>query len=160
MLKIDIITVGKLKENYLRQACEEYLKRLGLYAKVQIIEINEYKVPQNPSDAHIETCLKQEGEAILAKIPPQSCVAALCIEGKMMSSEQLAQELTDLQNRGNSQLSFVIGGSWGLSDAVKQRADIKLSMSRMTFPHQLARVMLLEQIYRACSINHNGKYHK
>lgn len=160
MLKIDVITVGKLKEEYLRAACEEYIKRLGLYAKIQVIEVNEYKVPQNPSESHIETCLKQEGEAILSKIPSQSCVIALCIEGKMMSSEQLAENLTQLQNRGNSQLSFVIGGSWGLSDAVKQRADVKLSMSRMTFPHQLARVMLLEQIYRACSINHNGKYHK
>ena len=160
MLKIDVITVGKLKEEYLRAACEEYIKRLGLYAKIQVIEVNEYKVPQNPSESHIETCLKQEGEAILSKIPSQSCVIALCIEGKMMSSEQLAENLTQLQNRGSSQLSFVIGGSWGLSDAVKQRADVKLSMSRMTFPHQLARVMLLEQIYRACSINHNGKYHK
>ena len=160
MLKIDVITVGKLKEGYLRSACEEYLKRLSPYAKVQVLELSEYKVPQNPSDSHIETCLKQEGEAILSKIPQQSFVIAMCIEGKQMSSEQLAETFLQVQNRGVSQVSFVIGGSWGLSDAVKQRADIKLSMSKMTFPHQLARVMLLEQIYRANSINNNGKYHK
>ena len=160
MLKIDLIVVGKLKEDYLRAACEEYLKRLNSYAKVQVIELPEYKVPQNPSDSQIETCLKQEGQTILSKIPAQSFVAAMCIEGKLLSSEQLAQAVLDVQNQGNSRLVFVIGGSWGLDPAVKQRADLRLSMSKMTFPHQLARVMLLEQIYRACSITHNSRYHK
>lgn len=160
MLKIDLITVGKLKEDYLRRACEEYAKRLGSYCKLQIIELPEYKVPQNPSDSHISACIEQEGQSILAKIPPQSFVVAMCIEGKMLSSEELAQTFIQVQNRGFSQLSFLIGGSWGLSDEVKKRADLKLSMSRMTFPHQLARVMLLEQTYRACSINNNSKYHK
>ena len=160
MLKIDLITVGKLKEDYLRRACEEYAKRLGSYCKLQILELPEYKVPKNPSEAHIANCIQQEGQSILAKIAPQSYVVAMCIEGKMLSSEDLAETFTQVQNRGMSQLSFIIGGSWGLSDEVKQRADFKLSMSRMTFPHQLARVMLLEQIYRACSINNNSKYHK
>ncbi len=160
MLKIDVITVGKLKEDYLRAACEEYLKRLGLFAKVQVVELSEYKVPQNPSQPQIETCLKQEGQAILSKIPAQSFVVAMCIEGKMLSSEQLAETFLQAQNRGSSQISFVIGGSWGLDETVKQRADLRLSMSRMTFPHQLARVMLLEQIYRACGINNHSKYHK
>ena len=160
MLKIDLITVGKLKEDYLRRACEEYTKRLGSYCKLQIFELPEYKVPQNPSDAHIANCIQQEGQSILAKIPPQSYVVAMCIEGKMLSSEDLAETFTQVQNRGMSQLSFIIGGSWGLDGAVKARADLKLSMSRMTFPHQLARVMLLEQIYRACAINNHTKYHK
>lgn len=160
MLKIDVITVGKLKEEYLRAACAEYVKRMGAFAKLQIIELPEYKVPQEPSEAKIAACIKQEGEAILAKIPAQSFVAAMCIEGKMLSSEQLAETFLQAQNRGSSQISFIIGGSWGLDEAVKQRADLRLSMSRMTFPHQLARVMLLEQIYRACSINNHTKYHK
>ena len=160
MLKIDLITVGKLKEDYLRAACEEYCKRMGAFAKLQIVELPESRMPQNPSDAQISACIRQEGEAILNKIPAQSFVAAMCIEGKMLSSEELAETLTRVQNQGNSQLSFIIGGSWGLDAAVKARADLRLSMSRMTFPHQLARVMLLEQIYRACSINHNTKYHK
>ena len=160
MLKIDLITVGKLKEDYLRRACEEYAKRLGSYCKLQIFELPEYKVPQNPSDAHIANCIQQEGQSILAKIAPQSYVVAMCIEGKMLSSEDLAETFTQVQNRGMSQLSFIIGGSWGLSDEVKQRADFKLSMSRMTFQHQLARVMLMEQLYRSFSINNNSKYHK
>lgn len=160
MLKIDVITVGKLKEEYLRAACAEYVKRMGAFAKLQIIELPEYKVPQEPSEAQIAACIKQEGEAILAKIPAQSFVAAMCIEGKMLSSEQLAETFLQAQNRGSSQMSFIIGGSWGLDEAVKQRADLRLSMSRMTFPHQLARVMLLEQIYRAGQIMLGTKYHK
>ena len=160
MLKLEIISVGKLKEDYLKKACEEYLKRLGAFAKTQVVELAEYKMPQNPSETQITACIQAEGESILAKIPPQSYVVAMCIEGKMLSSEELAQTMMEVQNRGFGQISLLIGGSWGLSDAVKARADLKLSMSRMTFPHQLARVMLLEQLYRGCSINHNSKYHK
>lgn len=160
MLKLDVITVGKLKEDYLKKACEEYLKRLGAFVRTQVIELPEYKMPQNPSEAQIAACIQAEGESILAKIPAQSYVVAMCIEGKMLSSEELAQTMMQVQNRGMSQISLLIGGSWGLSDSVKARADLKLSMSRMTFPHQLARVMLLEQLYRACSINNHSKYHK
>ena len=149
MLKVDLITVGKLKEDYLRRACEEYQKRLGAFVKLQIIELPEGKMPQDPSAAQIESCLAQE-----------SFVVAMCIEGQMLSSEQLAETFLRQQTGGISQMSFIIGGSWGLDPAVKQRSNLKLSMSRMTFPHQLARVMLLEQIYRACSINNHSKYHK
>lgn len=160
MLKVDLITVGKLKEDYLRRACEEYQKRLGAFVKLQIIELPEGKMPQDPSAAQIESYLAQEGQSILSKIPAQSFVVAMCIEGQMLSSEQLAETFLRQQTGGISQMSFIIGGSWGLDPAVKQRSNLKLSMSRMTFPHQLARVMLLEQIYRACSINNHSKYHK
>lgn len=160
MLKVDLITVGKLKEDYLRRACEEYQKRLGAFVKLQIIELPEGKMPQDPSAAQIESCLAQEGQSILSKIPAQSFVVAMCIEGQMLSSEQLAETFLRQQTGGISQMSFIIGGSWGLDPAVKQRSHLKLSMSLMTFPHQLARVMLLEQIYRACSINNHSKYHK
>ena len=117
-------------------------------------------MPQDPSAAQIESCLAQEGQSILSKIPAQSFVVAMCIEGQMLSSEQLAETFLRQQTGGISQMSFIIGGSWGLDPAVKQRSNLKLSMSCMTFPHQLARVMLLEQIYRACSINNHSKYHK
>ena len=160
MLKIDLITVGKLKEDYLRRACEEYAKRLGSYCKLQIFELPEYKVPQNPSDAHIANCIQQEGQSILAKIAPQSYVVAMCIEGKMLSSEDLSETFTQVQNRGMSQLSFIIGGSWGLWEEVKRKAALRLSMSPMTFPHQLMRVILLEQIYRSFRIIQGEPYHK
>ena len=160
MLRIDLLVVGKLKEDYWRRACEEYTKRLGSFAKVQILELPEARVPQNPSEAQIAAALKEEGQAILAKIAPQSFVTAMCIEGQMLSSEQLAQQIARQSVQGSGQFAFIIGGSWGLDGAVKARADLKLSMSRMTFPHQLARVMLLEQIYRACAINNHTKYHK
>ena len=160
MLKIDLITVGKLKEDYLRAACEEYCKRMGAFAKLQIVELPESRMPQNPSDAQIAACIRQEGEAILNKIPAQSFVAAMCIEGKMLSSEERAETLTRVQNQGNSQLSFIIGGSYGLSERVKKAGAWRMSMSRMTFPHQLARVMLLEQLYRGFQLQAGGKYHK
>lgn len=160
MLRIDLLVVGKLKEEYWRHACEEYVKRLGAFAKVQIVELPEAKVPQNPNAAQIAAALKTEGQSILAKIPGQSVVVAMCIEGQMLSSEQLAEQMEQRSARGEGQFAFVIGGSWGLDAAVKSRADVRLSMSRMTFPHQLARVMLLEQIYRACSIQNHTKYHK
>ena len=160
MLKVDLITVGKLKEDYLRRACEEYQKRLGAFVKLQIIELPEGKMPQDPSAAQIESCLAQEGQSILSKIPAQSFVVAMCIEGQMLSSEQLAETFLRQQTGGISQMSFIIGGSWGLWEEVKRKAALRLSMSPMTFPHQLARVMLCEQIYRAFQIAHSGKYHK
>ena len=160
MLKVDILAVGKLKEDYLRKACAEYEKRLSAFCKLSIIELPESRMPQEPSQAQITACIENEGQSILNKIPSQSYVIALCIEGKELSSPQLAKELLDASVRGYSHISFIIGGSWGLSPAVKQRADLRLSMSPMTFPHQLARVMVLEQIYRGFSINANSRYHK
>ncbi len=160
MLKIDLITVGKLKEDYLTKACNEYAKRLSAYSKLNIIELPESKLPQDPSPSQIEECIENEGQAILAKIPTQTYVISMCIEGEMLSSPQLAQKLSAAAVQGASRIAFIIGGSWGLSDKVKQSSQLRLSMSRMTFPHQLARVMVLEQLYRACSINNNSKYHK
>ena len=160
MLKIDLITVGKLKEDYLRKACEEYQKRLSSYCKLNILELPESKLPQDPSPAQIADCIENEGQSILAKIPAQSYVITMCIEGEMLSSPQLAQKISAAQVQGTSHISFVIGGSWGLSEKVKKMSQLRLSMSRMTFPHQLARVMVLEQLYRACAINNNSKYHK
>jgi len=160
MHNILLIVVGKLKERYLTDACAEYIKRLADFCKLQVIQIDEYKLPDDPSAQQIAVCLEKEGERILAKIPAGAYCFPMCIEGKQMSSPQLAQRIETLAQEGRSQIAFVIGGSYGLSDAVKARGDYRLSMSQMTFPHQLARVMLLEQIYRACSIRANGKYHK
>lgn len=160
MVRCDLVCIGKLKEEYLRMGCQEYLKRLGAYCRPNVIELGEHRLPQDPSPAQIREGLRREGEAILARLPAQGAVVALCIEGEMLSSPQLAQRLREFQNQGAGQLAFVIGGSYGLDPAVKERCALRLSLSRMTFPHQLARMLVLEQLYRAMSINHNGKYHK
>lgn len=160
MQSINIICVGKLKENYLRDAQNEYAKRLTAFCKLNIIEVNEFALPDNPSEAQINQGLEREGKVILDKISDGAFVYAMCIEGKQRSSVELSKEFSKLAVEGNSNLTFVIGGSFGLSDEVKSRANVKLSMSEMTFPHQLARVMLLEQIYRAFQISTGGKYHK
>lgn len=160
MLTIDIICIGKLKEQYLRGAADEYNKRLTAFCKVNIIELSEYALPDNPSKSEIEKGLKKEGEQILSKIKNDAFVYAMCIEGKQCSSVALSNEIDDIALSGKSNIAFIIGGSFGLSDDVKSRADKRLSMSEMTFPHQLARVMLLEQIYRAFQISTGGKYHK
>lgn len=160
MMTVNIICIGRLKESYLQEACEEYRKRLTAFCKLQVIELNEYKVPSNPSPAEIKKAVEMEGAEILRMCRPGAYVVPMCIEAKPQSSEQVAQRLQDIALGGKSEVSFIIGGSFGLSDGVKQKADWKLSMSPMTFPHQLARVMLLEQVYRAFQINCNGKYHK
>ena len=160
MISVNIICVGKLKEKYLRDACDEYSKRLGGFCKLNIVELNPKRLSDNPSPAEIKNALTAEGKEILSKIPSGSYVYAMCIEGGQMPSESLAKELDMLATRGKSNVVFIIGGSFGLSDEVKSAADSKLSMSKMTFPHQLARVMLLEQIYRAFQISSGGKYHK
>lgn len=161
MLTVNVICIGKLKEKYLQMACSEYQKRLGIFCKLNIIELPEYKLPSDPSQSQIDKGILEEGKEILQKIRPGSSYQIpLCIEGKLFSSEQLAHKLMELSVTGKSEVNFIIGGSYGLSKEVKQKADCKLSMSPMTFPHQLARVMLLEQIYRAFQINQNGKYHK
>lgn len=159
MLNVDIVCVGGLKERYWRDACAEYCKRLTPWAKLRIIEISEERCG-NPSSAQIDAVLDAEGERILSAVPEHSFVIALCIEGKKLGSEKLAEKISDVMLSGRSHITFVIGGSFGLSKAVKARADFKFSMSDLTFPHQLARVMLLEQVYRAMSINMGGKYHK
>lgn len=160
MIKITILCVGKLKEEYWRQACAEYSKRMTRFADFSIIEVNEERLPDEPSQAQIENTLRKEGERLIAKMPSGSAVIPMCIEGRQYDSPSLAAEIEDLASAGYSHIVFVIGGSWGLSDEVKKCAKIKLSMSKMTFPHQLARVMLCEQIYRAFQINGGGKYHK
>lgn len=159
MIAITIIAVGKLKERFFADAVTEYCKRLGAFCKLSIAEVDEYRLPQNPSDAQIEKGLLEEGKAILSKIPQRAHITSLCIEGKTQSSEELAADIAKVSGE-TSQIVFVIGSSHGLSDEVKEKSHKRLSMSPMTFPHQLARVMLCEQLYRACSITAGGKYHK
>lgn len=159
MLTVQILCVGKLKEAYWRDACAEYTKRLQAFCRFSILELPESKLPEHPSDAQIAAALKSEG-AKIRSAAGNSAVFALCIEGKQLSSEQLAEKINILTVTGTSSVSFLIGSSFGLCDEVKQSADFKLSMSPMTFPHQLARVMLCEQTYRAFQIMNNGKYHK
>ena len=161
MLKINIICIGKIKEKYFSEAIAEYSKRLGAFCKSQIIELAEERIrDNNPNASQIDEVLKAEGRRIMLKISPSDFVAAMCIEGKQLSSEELSDKLDKIALSGKSTVDFVIGGSYGLSDEVKSRADLKLSMSRMTFPHTMARMILCEQIYRAFEISTNGKYHK
>lgn len=160
MLKVKIICVGNLKEKYLKDAFLEYKKRILLFCNFELIEISEYKLGGNSSAAEIEKAKFEEGKKILSKISGGACVVALCIEGKEMASEKLAAYIESLPVSGVSEVIFIIGGSFGLSDDVKKAANLRLSMSPMTFPHQLARVMLCEQIYRAFQISSGGKYHK
>ncbi len=160
MLKIHIIAVGRLKEQYLRDASNEYLKRLSSFCKMSVIEIEPERLPDNPNTSQIETCLNDEAKKILSAIPHGSFIIPMCIEGKQLDSIELSQKLCDLALSGDSTVSFIIGGSYGLSDKVKSLAGLKLSMSKMTFPHQLARIMLLEQVYRAFKIAQGATYHK
>ena len=160
MINVTVCCIGKLKENYLRSACDEYIKRLGAFCKINVLELNEERLSQKPSDNEIKAALQAEGKAILSKIPPQSTVISMCIEGELLSSEGLAKKIDTAAVSGSSNIFFIIGSSYGLSDEVKRASSLRLSMSKMTFPHQLARVMLLEQIYRSFQINSNGKYHK
>lgn len=159
MIKITLITLGKLKEKYLRDAVEEYAKRLSRYCKLDIIELSPVTLSDNPSQSEIDTALLKEAEIIEKRIPDGSIVTALCVEGKSNTSEQLAEFVEKNTNEGKN-MCFIIGSSFGLSDTVKQKSNLKLSLSAMTFPHQLFRVMLLEQIYRAFKINEGSTYHK
>ncbi|WP_347548235.1 23S rRNA (pseudouridine(1915)-N(3))-methyltransferase RlmH [Pseudalkalibacillus hwajinpoensis] len=159
-MNISIVTVGKLKEKYLKQGIAEYTKRLGPYAKVEVIEVPDEKAPENLSETQMVQVKKAEGQRILGKISPDAHVIALAIDGKMRTSEQLAHELDQLATYGKSKIAFVIGGSLGLSDDVLKRANDTLSFSKMTFPHQLMRLVLVEQVYRAFKINRGEPYHK
>lgn len=159
-MKITIITVGKLKEKYLKQGIQEYLKRLSTYAKVNVIEVTDEKAPEAMSEAEMLEVKRKEGERILRNISQETFVITLEINGEMLSSEQLAARMDELATYGKSKVAFVIGGSLGLSEAVEKRSNLALSFSKMTFPHQLMRVVLLEQIYRAFRINRGEPYHK
>lgn len=160
MIKVNVIAVGKLKEKYLKDACAEYLKRLSAYSKTNVIEIAEERASDNPSRNEIEQVKIKEGERIIAKIPKGSYVIPMCIEGIQMSSEDFSKKLEDVSIKGFGEVTFIIGGSFGLSDEVKALGKLKLSFGKLTLPHQLMRVVLLEQIYRAFSISNNSKYHK
>ena len=160
MQKVSIICVGKLKEKFYTEASAEYAKRLSRFCKLEILELPEERLPEAPSSAQIEAALAKEADAIRAKLPAASHIIAMCVEGKTRSSEELAQLMADSANQGASHLVFLIGGSFGLHPSVKALAAVRLSMSPMTFPHHLARVMLLEQIYRGYQINAGSKYHK
>ena len=159
-MNITVICLGKLKESYLRDAITEYSKRISAYGKLNIIELSPVKLPENPSETQINSALEKEAEEILKKIPSNSFIIPLCVEGTLKSSEELASKFNEISLSGKSNIVFIIGSSFGLSEKVKKQSDLKLSFSKMTFPHQLMRVMLLEQIYRAFQINNNGKYHK
>lgn len=160
MFSITLITVGKLKEKFYLSAAAEYEKRLKGYCQFQILELPECRLPEDPSDAEILAGLEKEADLIFSKIPKGSWFCVLTPEGKLQSSEQLAAKLKDVKLSGKSSACFLIGSSFGMADRVKQKADFKLSMSPMTFPHHLARIMVLEQIYRAEAIQAGSKYHK
>lgn len=159
-MRINIVCVGKIKEKYLKLGIDEFKKRLSKYCKLEIIELEDEKAPENLSDKEMLIIKEKEGKKILSKIKDNSYVIALAIDGKNLSSEELAQTINKLGVRGVSNITFIIGGSLGLSDEVLSRADYKLSFSKMTFPHQLMRLILLEQVYRAYRINNGEPYHK
>ncbi len=160
MLTLNIVCVGGLREEYFRAASSEYEKRLNAMCKLTVCELPAVNLPQEPSDAQIAAALEKESGLIKKKLLPNAVTYALCIEGKQRSSEVLAKELESSAVFGKSAFNFIIGSSYGLSPRIKSAADVKMSMSEMTFPHRLARIMLLEQLYRALSINSGGKYHK
>ena len=160
MLTINVICVGKLKEKFYFAAAEEYARRLSRFCKLNLTELPEERLPEKPSQAQIGAALEKEAGLIRAKLPKSGVVVAMCIEGKTMSSEALAAQMSRWSVAGNSCVTFLIGSSFGLHPSVKALAELKLSMSPMTFPHHLARVMLLEQIYRAFQINEGSRYHK
>lgn len=158
MLSINIVCVGKLKEEYLRQAQAEYSKRLSTFCKLNVIEVESAAFPESPTKIQIDAGMTKEATAILAQA--KGYIIPLCIEGEMLDSPALSKKFDTLALDRKSTITFVIGGSYGLSDKVKSKGHYKLSMSKMTFPHQLARVMLLEQVYRSFQISSHGKYHK
>ena len=160
MFEITLITMGKLKEKFYISAADEYKKRLGAYCRFTLVELLEHRLPEDPSPAEIAAGLEKEAEAILAKIPKGAWFCVFTPEGKTLSSEAFAQKLRDVKNAGKSSACFLIGSSFGMAPRVKERADFRLSMGPMTFPHHLARVMVLEQLYRAEAIQAGSKYHK
>ena len=160
MFEITLIAMGKLKEKFYINAAAEYEKRMKSYCQFQLLELPEFRLPDTPSPAQIQTGLDKEADLILSKIPKGAWVCILTPEGKLLSSEALAQQISDVKLSGKSSACFIIGSSFGMSNRIKNVADYKLSMSPMTFPHHLARIMVLEQLYRAESIQAGSKYHK
>ena len=160
MFDITLICMGKLKEKFYLSAAAEYEKRLKGYCSFKLIELPEHRLPEDPSPAEIQAGLEKEAELILSKIPKGAWFCVLTPEGKIISSEELADKMKDVKNSGKSSACFLIGSSFGMADRIKQKADFKLSMSKMTFPHHLARIMVLEQLYRAEAIQAGSKYHK
>ena len=159
-MKIDILAVGKIREDFYRDAADEYIKRLSRYAKLNIIEVKDEKTVDGASDHENDLVKSSEAKRLQQYISDDAVLIPLCIEGKEMSSEEFADTITSLENKGCSHIQFVIGGSLGLDEGLKKKGTMKLSFSRMTFPHQLMRVVLLEQIYRAYRIKNNEPYHK
>ena len=159
MIKCKIIALGSLKEKFFKEACAEYQKRLSRFCDLEICEIEPVRLPDTPSSGEIENALKKEADQIIKKIPQNAKVIALCVEGKEMPSEKLAAYIDEISAIGQG-ICFIIGSSYGLSNEVKKMADLRLSLSQMTFPHKLFRVMLLEQLYRGFMINQGSQYHK
>ena len=159
MLKVKLITGGTLKEDYLRAAAAEYEKRLGAFCRFELIQLKEEKLSESPSQNEIKAALEREAVRIAEQIPSSAFCVSLCVEGKQLSSEELAEKI-EAVSMEKSEICFVIGSSFGLSDTVKQRSDMRLSVSKLTFPHQLMRVILLEAVYRAFNIQRGTKYHK
>ena len=160
MFDITLIVMGKLKEKFYLSAAAEYEKRLKGYCSFKIVELPEHRLPEDPSPAEIQAGLDKEAELIFAKVPKNSWLCIFTPEGKILSSEEFAGKLKEVKNMGRSSACFLIGSSFGISQKVKDKADFKLSMGKMTFPHHLARIMVLEQIYRAEAIQAGSKYHK
>ncbi len=160
MLTVKLVCVGKMREKFYMDAFAEYAKRLQTYCRLETLEIAEQRLGDRPSEKEIAAALDREAQEILKALPPDAHMIAMCVEGKQMPSEGMAELIAGAEASGRPRLCFVIGGSYGLSPAVKKRADRKLSMSEMTFPHHLARVMLAEQIYRGFKINEGARYHK
>lgn len=159
MIKVKLITVGTLKEDYLRSAAAEYEKRLGAFCRFELVQLKEERLSEFPSQNEIKAVLDKEAVKIIEQISSSAFCVALCVEGKQLSSEEFAEKI-EAVSMEKSEICFVIGSSYGLSDVVKQRADMRLSVSKLTFPHQLMRVILLEAIYRAFNIQRGTKYHK
>lgn len=160
MINIKFICVGRMREKYYIEAFKEYQKRLGAYCRFELAEIEEQRLSDKPSQNEIRAALLKEGGEIEKQIPRDAYLVTMCVEGKLKSSEDVAELIAERESSGKPKLCFVIGGSFGLCDEIKQRSDMKLSMSRMTFPHHLARVILAEQVYRGFKINEGSKYHK
>ena len=160
MLSVKMICVGKMRERFYLDAFAEYRKRLGAYCRLELLEPAEQRLPEKPSRAEIDAALDREAEEILKAVPADAYLVALCVEGKEFPSEFMAELVEDRENSGKPKLCFVVGGSYGLSNRVKERADLRMSMSKMTFPHHLARIMLAEQLYRGYKIREGSRYHK
>lgn len=160
MMNVQLIALGKLKEKYMKDFSSEYEKRISGYCKLTVTELEPVRLSDNPSEKEIQNALKKETTLIKEKMLPNAFVFSMCIEGKELSSEELSRKIENIGISGQNNIVFIIGSSFGLSEEIKKDSNIRLSMSPMTFPHKLARIMLLEQIYRAFSISHGGKYHK